>query len=941
MPLPADVLRFFAELAPVGRGPRWNHAPAPGDLVTVPWPWQVMQGHSEGELILETGAADMRRLWSAARIAGTPGFLRLGWMFISGSASINGRETKLFLPVSSAQVRVRRPQRAGRSDTYQLVADADLAVPESVFSDHRERIELNEKLDALASEAFPTNGAVIPVDHVRPFVAEFCSRASIPEPAHITGPGGAIGIADGELTLHTGLAVYVARDRSAINLESTLREWATERLEGSALSAVYWGSATEAPPAVHSVASSLPLNRKQEHAVVAARDQTVTVVSGPPGTGKTHTAVAVAIDQVAHGRSVLIATQTDDAIDAVEQLLDRYASPRHVRFGSRSSRKRVAVELSDGLVVESAPSRLATDRLEAMEGALEEIEGSVRRRLEIEAEFTAALAERRRNSWLVADAPGLSEIVTSPHRCAEALALLEAEPTGFLAGIRRARRRRRLAAIFGVDETALERLAAPLQAMLRAEISIRRGQEIAGESIGAAFEELEATAAEVRELFGNYVEAIRSRKSWDAGATRSIGELATALRSGQAARRRALRTIEMRSALAALPLWIGTLADIDDVLPIRPEMFDVVIIDEASQVNQVRAATALARGRRAVVIGDPRQLRHVSFVGDDAMQEAARRSRIQFTPLIDVRRNSLFDVTAAATPVLTLDEHYRSSRHLIDFSNRRFYEGRLQLMTEHPATSSTDVIHFIHVPGERNSNGVVQAEVERVFELLSELEGSGSSSVGVVTPFRAQADALAQEAQNRLSPERIEALDLRISTVHGFQGNERDNVIVSLGVGEEDSRSLRFIEDPNLFNVMVTRAKADMTVLLAIDPDNLPDGLLLDYFRHASRPPEGPLSRAEPQGWTRDVATALEPFGVPVHVEYPVGEYRIDIVVGEGERAVGVECCVHVDGVKAHIERHVALRRAGWELMTAMESRWLARPEDAAEAIARRLIGRG
>lgn len=101
-------------------------------------------------------------------------------------------------------------------------------------------------------------------------------------------------------------------------------------------------------------------------------------------------------------------------------------------------------------------------------------------------------------------------------------------------------------------------------------------------------------------------------------------------------------------------------------------MFDVVVFDEASQIDQVRAATALMRAERAVIVGDPRQLRHVSFVSDERMDAAADDFGVgsQLRHLADVRRNSLFDIAAATSPVIALREHFRSARHIILLSRR-------------------------------------------------------------------------------------------------------------------------------------------------------------------------------------------------------------------------------------------------------------------------------
>jgi hypothetical protein len=174
--------------------------------------------------------------------------------------------------------------------------------------------------------------------------------------------------------------------------------------------------------------------------------------------------------------------------------------------------------------------------------------------------------------------------------------------------------------------------------------------------------------------------------------------------------------------------------------------------------------------------------------------------------------------------------------------------------------------------------------------------------------------------------------------VHGFQGSERDTVVVSLGIGPEDlGRSLRFVQDPGRFNVMVTRARKRLIIVHSFAPEDLPRGLMSDYFRAADSPP--PLSGQDtPRSqWVHDVAGALGGTDTRVLTGYQVAGWTIDVAVGDGDAAIGVECTVHPDGPDAHIERHLTLRRAGWTLTDAFESRWLLRPEEAAATIAARL----
>src|SRR5262249_12037835 len=154
----------------------------------------------------------------------------------------------------------------------------------------------------------------------------------------------------------------------------------------------------------------------------------------------------------------------------------------------------------------------------------------------------------------------------------------------------------------------------------------------------------------------------------------AIGALATALRSGRAARRDRLRRLDRRLA-RALPLWVGSLPDIDDLLPSSSGFFDLVILDEASSIDQLLAATALLRARRAVVVGDPEQLRHVSFVADTRLHEVLTAHALEAEPLIasrlDVRRNSIFALAAAVAPVVELNENFRSEPHLVEFVAKR------------------------------------------------------------------------------------------------------------------------------------------------------------------------------------------------------------------------------------------------------------------------------
>jgi hypothetical protein len=304
---------------------------------------------------------------------------------------------------------------------------------------------------------------------------------------------------------------------------------------------------------------------------------------------------------------------------------------------------------------------------------------------------------------------------------------------------------------------------------------------------------------------------------------------------------------------------------------------------------------------------------------------------------LDVRRNSLFDAAAGTTAVTVLDEHFRSDPHLVDFVARRLYGGQLSVATRTPATECRDCLEIVTVAGDRDEEGAVPTEVGTVVRRLRALLADGTSSVGVVTPFRAQADALEAAVLEVFTADELVALDLRVGTVHGFQGNERDLVLAPLGVGDGDpAQPWAFVADPHLFAVLATRARRRMVVVHAGTP---PPGLVADYLAQDDVPPPRAPSVGAPSDWTAEVAAALAAAGVPVRPGYPTGRHVVDLVVDDHTRTVAVECEVHPDGAEAHVERRLALLAAGWSVHDAFRSRWAGRPAAFAVHLAQVLGG--
>jgi superfamily I DNA and/or RNA helicase len=285
-----------------------------------------------------------------------------------------------------------------------------------------------------------------------------------------------------------------------------------------------------------------------------------------------------------------------------------------------------------------------------------------------------------------------------------------------------------------------------------------------------------------------------------------------------------------------LPVWIVTNLSARNALPLRPGIFDLAVVDEASQCDVASAIPLLFRARRSAVIGDPNQLRHITNVQDDGEEALARETGAEsLRPAWSYVKRSLYDRAEDALsergrdPVL-LRRHYRSHPSVIQFSNQRFYRGRLRPMREDADFSVLKKwrgVRWFDVEGEVPS-GISSAyndrEIEAVLRLLEiwgeeGLLGREDLSVGIVTPFRAQEERIREKLRRRSwwreLREEVEVGPVTIGTIHRFQGDERDlmvfSPVVAPGMREHTKRWVAGTEQ--LLNVALTRARASLQVV--------------------------------------------------------------------------------------------------------------------------------
>lgn len=280
------------------------------------------------------------------------------------------------------------------------------------------------------------------------------------------------------------------------------------------------------------------------------------------------------------------------------------------------------------------------------------------------------------------------------------------------------------------------------------------------------------------------------------------------------------------NALQVLRIWSSTLKSLRGTFPLKAGVFDYVIFDEASQIDLPSAAPALYRAKKAIIVGDPMQLTHIAGITKDIDFGLAKihgltemkdiypaKTRYCDVSLYKAAENSL-----PHSPIL-LTNHYRSEDQIISLCNQVFYEGRLKILStldygKFPSSLPLGV-QWEDVKGEvyklPSGSRVNQQEVDVVSKIFQEIWAKISNTnltVGVVTPYNGQRHAIFQKIQS-LVPQNVLEKRIRILTAHQFQGSEADIIIFSLVISEHgNGNSDKWYNIyPQILNVALSRAR--------------------------------------------------------------------------------------------------------------------------------------
>ncbi len=818
-----------------------------------------------------------------------------------------------------------------------------------------------------------------------------------------------------------------SRPQFTIGLEAELKllsECESEFLKDSVLASWlgYEEGKSQEQSKISALLEPIPLNSEQRDAVTRAMTQPLTVITGPPGTGKSQVVSSILINSALRQQTVLFSSKNNKAVDVVETRVNSLGpSPILLRVGARNLQDRLFEYLTRliSLKTESEDKvnfAIAEQNFKAIsdkiKNTVDEISKLQARRNEIddfEKEFE--IIRQYTNGDLLNFYNELSIERINDFILELETSLRKAYPKKmnfFYKLFYNLNKDTKIADLKLLLQKAHESLSAfsfnvNVESIdpnsIEAEIArCKKALEIAKEipeyieymdlihkcpNIGELSAQLKQYQEQISEksidLWHAWLRTLSDRLNAEDRRNLTKYQSIVAMLSQNSDSRSASNLKRQQQELFPyiskfLPCWAVTSLSVRNRIPYRSAFFDLVVIDEASQCDIASAIPLLLRAKRAVIIGDPLQLRHVSEI--DVSTDRALMSDNNLVDHLEwsYSTQSLFDIAAAIRDeesMITLRDHHRSDSQIIEYSNKQFYDGKLRVATKHEnlnrPTGQEAAVRWIDVKGKsiRPTQGSVicKEEAMAVVEEIERFANQGyRGSIGVVTPFAPQArliNDLIKQRDNLTAFSRDS--DLLVATAHSFQGDERDLIIMSpaLQSGTPES-AIKFVSaQANLFNVAITRARASLIVVgnkgakelnqfvhikkfvdyvdsLSTKNENIEDSYVEDYG------PTYPQDRKI--GFVSDYEIKLyeELYreGIKTVPQLKVDQYQLDLALISGNRRLDIEVdgeMYHRHWSGEHIRRDILRSQRLIELGWDVQRFWVYQIQDDLQQVIRRV----
>ncbi len=693
-------------------------------------------------------------------------------------------------------------------------------------------------------------------------------------------------------------------------------------------------------------------------------------VQGPPGTGKSQTIVNLVSHLVANGKTVLVASRMDKAVDVVaERLNDLGAKHMALRAGRLNYQRQLSNDLNNLIannedLDSDAENILLVDTKDMKDhlDLLKDYENKCEKIIKLEQDWHDLDLE-------VIDAEkstGKIQFIQFPLNRVEieSISLIlktlkkNMEKSGFFANIANFTSHNQLKKIlklkdFDVNFENLNRLQTELEfaemnyrlQKIESDIQKTGNLHILTEQIRQMKKKQGTLAKNI--LKNKRREALKALLRDENKRRRLKVHAKSLVTSRKRLQTNILEEEDFKPLLEAFPCWCVTTYAVSDSLPLKPGMFDVAIIDEASQCDIASCFPILFRAKRAVIVGDDKQLPHLSFLEKAKEQSFLSQYGIpdKYQLMWRFRTNSMFDLADYySMNSVMLDEHFRSLPPIINFSNHEFYNDRIRVMRkDKPDEKVLELVEVtdgkVDFDATRNMPEI-EALVKRLYEIVVEDERQNPDnpvSIGIISPFRAQVEQLKVSVSKVLSDHMIRKHQIEIGTAHTFQGDERDIILISWAIADNSfTQSLIFLQKSNLFNVAITRGRNKVINFISRNPRELPEGHFrnyISYIQEYRNKQQVSLSGEIDENiykntLEREIAAQIRELGHEVRAGVEIAGLSADLLVDE-------KFIIEVDGVEdnkklyhmTNMKKQAILERSGYMVKRITFREWQYSPK--------------
>ena len=337
----------------------------------------------------------------------------------------------------------------------------------------------------------------------------------------------------------------------------------------------------------------------------------------------------------------------------------------------------------------------------------------------------------------------------------------------------------------------------------------------------------------------------------------------------------------------AFPCILSGIRDYAEYIPLEADLFDLIIIDEASQVSIAQALPALIRAKKVLVLGDKKQFSNVKSAQarndlnkeyTNSLKDTFVKAKYKDVPLqkldyFDIKSSVLLFFELIGNYQTMLYKYFRGYKEIISYSNKYFYNNQLQIMKIR-GKNINEVIKFKKIEHDNKAELTPKTnklEVDYIIKSIEELYANNfEGDVGIITPHTNQQKLLLNEFRKLTNYSDIDKkFNLKIMTFDTCQGEERDIIYYSMvanpvadslwGVFSKDFKDMDFEEDGKLraqrLNVGFSRAKEQMHFVISKNTSEF-TGEIGNALRHYENIIE--ISKKEKPASTTDAKSPME-----------------------------------------------------------------------------------